>query len=101
MIFIEYRRCHSKIALFFYYRKGVVFDPSINKSSEELFLASSTISESDNPEDRVGIIISYSIKVTLFLSSLGGTVEAEIPFILVNQRPSIASMIISLGYAVD
>ena len=67
-------------------RKGVVFDPSINKSSDELFLASTTISDSGKPEDNCGIVISYTLKVTFYISALGGYIEAELPFQLINQR---------------
>lgn len=41
-----------------------------------------------NPENRdaFGIIVSYAVKVKLFLGALGGEVSAELPFVLMHPK---------------
>lgn len=42
----------------------------------------------NNPENRdaFGIIVSYAVKVKLFLGALGGEVSAELPFVLMHPK---------------
>jgi len=42
-----------------------------------------------NPEERdaFGIIVSYSVKVKLYLGALGGELAAELPIILMHPKP--------------
>lgn len=37
--------------------------------------------------DAFGIIVSYCVKVKLFLGSLGGELAAELPIILMHPKP--------------
>lgn len=41
-----------------------------------------------SPENRdaFGIIVSYAIKVKLFLGALGGELSAELPFVLMHPK---------------
>ncbi|KAA0189521.1 hypothetical protein HAZT_HAZT006630 [Hyalella azteca] len=47
-----------------------------------------------NPEDRdmFGMIISYSVKVKLYLGAMGGEVTAELPFVLMHPKPDLRRM---------
>lgn len=42
------------------------------------------------PENRdaFGVIVSYAIKVKLFLGALGGELAAELPFVLMHPKVS-------------
>jgi arrestin-1 len=44
-----------------------------------------------NPEQRdaFGVIVSYAVKIKLFLGALGGELSAELPFVLMNPKVSI------------
>lgn len=51
-------------------------------------LASSTLlSANQNPNDTVGIVVSYSIRVKLNCGSLGGELVADLPFKLMHPAP--------------
>ena len=41
-----------------------------------------------NPDQRdvFGIVVSYSVKVKLFLGALGGELVAELPFVLMHPK---------------
>lgn len=41
--------------------------------------------------DAFGIIVSYAVKVKLFLGALGGELCAELPFILMHPKVSLLS----------
>lgn len=43
-----------------------------------------------NPESRdmFGMIISYTVKVKLYLGAVGGEVTAELPFVLMHPKVS-------------
>lgn len=47
------------------------------------------ITSLSSPEQRdaFGIIVSYAVKIKLFLGALGGEVSAELPFVLMNPKP--------------
>ena len=44
-----------------------------------------------NPESRdmFGMIISYTVKVKLYLGAMGGEVTAELPFVLMHPKVSL------------
>lgn len=43
---------------------------------------------SPDPRDAFGIVVSYSVKVKLYLGALGGEMTAELPFVLMHPRVS-------------
>lgn len=47
-----------------------------------------------NPDSRdaFGIIVSYAVKVKLFLGALGGELSAELPFILMHPKVSFLNL---------
>lgn len=46
------------------------------------------------PENRdaFGIIVSYAVKVKLFLGALGGELSAELPFVLMRPKVNLDSI---------
>ena len=42
----------------------------------------------------LGVVVSYSVKIKLQLSGMGGELETDLPFKLVHPRPSITKKII-------
>ncbi|XP_018007940.1 arrestin homolog [Hyalella azteca] len=71
-------------------RRGVALDGHLK--TENTNLASTTLLA--NPEDRdmFGMIISYSVKVKLYLGAMGGEVTAELPFVLMHPKPDLRRM---------
>jgi len=55
--------------------------------TDETNLASSSIAETGDPNDLLGVIVSYSVKVKLILTGMGGDLEVDLPFKLVHPRP--------------
>ena len=51
------------------------------------FFYSSSIAETGDPNDLLGVIISYSIRATLVLSGMGGELVVDLPFKLVHPKP--------------
>ncbi|KAB7502297.1 Arrestin-like protein [Armadillidium nasatum] len=49
------------------------------------------LKDPDN-RDVFGMIISYSVKVKLFLGAMGGEVTAELPFVLMNPKPDLRKL---------
>lgn len=43
---------------------------------------------SPDQRDAFGIVVSYAVKVKLYLGALGGELAAELPFILMHPRVS-------------
>lgn len=41
---------------------------------------------SPDQRDAFGIIVSYAVKVKLFLGALGGELAAELPFVLMHPK---------------
>lgn len=41
---------------------------------------------SPDPKDAFGIVVSYMVKVKLYLGALGGELSAELPFILMHPK---------------
>jgi len=71
-------------------RHGVAVDGQLKNVNTNL--ASSTLLA--NPEDRdmFGMIISYTVRVKLYLGALGGEVTAELPFVLMHPKPDLRRM---------
>ncbi|XP_012272803.1 phosrestin-2 [Orussus abietinus] len=67
-------------------RRGIAMDGRMKR--EESALASSTLLTSADVRDSFGIVVSYAVKVKLYLGALGGELAAELPFILMHQKPS-------------
>ncbi|XP_037024625.1 arrestin homolog [Bradysia coprophila] len=66
-------------------RKGIALDGQVKK--EDTNLASTTLLAAPEQRDAFGIIVSYAIKVKLFLGALGGELAAELPFVLMHPKP--------------
>lgn len=51
-----------------------------------------------DPEQRdaFGIVVSYSVKVKLYLGALSGELVAELPFILMHPKVSLRQLIAAL-----
>lgn len=67
--------------------RGLVLDASLSKEIDETNLASSSLAETGDPNDLLGVIVSYSVKVTLRLSGMGGELEVDLPFKLNHPKP--------------
>lgn len=66
-------------------RRGVALDGQIKR--HEQCLASTTLLSQPDQRDAFGIIVSYAVKVKLFLGALGGELSAELPFVLMHPKP--------------
>ena len=55
--------------------------------TDETNLASSSIAESGDANDLLGVIVSYSVKIKIVLSGMGGELEVDLPFKLVHPKP--------------
>ncbi|XP_046736584.1 arrestin homolog [Diprion similis] len=67
-------------------RRGIALDGHLKR--EDVNLASSTLLTSPDVRDSFGIVVSYAVKVKLYLGALGGELSAELPFILMLPNPS-------------
>lgn len=67
--------------------RGLALDASLSKERDETNLASSSIAETGDPNDLLGVIVSYSVKVTLILSGMGGELVVDLPFKLNHPKP--------------
>ncbi|XP_066598758.1 phosrestin-2 [Prorops nasuta] len=68
------------------HRRGIALDGKLKKEDNEL--ASSTLLISPDVRDSFGIVVSYAVKVKLYLGALGGELSAELPFILMRPKPT-------------
>jgi len=66
---------------------GVALDGKI-KDSDANLASSTLISAGQNPNDALGIVISYSARVALNCGAMGGELVADLPFKLVHPSPS-------------
>ncbi|XP_044266595.1 arrestin homolog [Tribolium madens] len=66
-------------------RRGIALDGQLKR--QETNLASTTLLASPDQKDAFGIIVSYAVKVKLYLGALGGELAAELPFILMHPKP--------------
>lgn len=67
-------------------RRGIALDGRLKREDSEL--ASSTLLTSPDVRDSFGIVVSYAVKVKLYLGALGGELSAELPFILMRPKPA-------------
>ena len=65
-------------------RSGVAMDGRLK--GDDACLASSTLLANENDKNIFGLVISYSVRVKLFLGALGGDLVAELPFVLMHPR---------------
>jgi len=72
--------------------RGLVLDASLSKERDETNLASSSLAETGDPNDLLGVIVSYSVKVTLVLSGMGGELVVDLPFKLNHPKPDSEEM---------
>ena len=68
-------------------KAGVAIDGNVRAGDSNL--ASSTLLQDENSKDVFGMVISYTVKVKLFLGAIGGELSAELPFILMNPKPNM------------
>ncbi|KOX80300.1 Arrestin like protein [Melipona quadrifasciata] len=67
------------------HRRGIALDGRLKREESEL--ASSTLLLSPDVRDSFGIVVSYAVKVKLYLGALSGELSAELPFILMRPKP--------------
>merc|ERR1711936_426586 len=68
--------------------RGLCLDASLSKVTDESNLASSSLAETGNVNDLLGVVVSYSVKIKLILSGMGGELETDLPFKLVHPCPN-------------
>jgi len=67
-------------------KQGVALDGKLKDSDANL--ASSTLmSAGQSPNDALGIVISYSVRVALNCGAIGGELVADLPFKIVHPEP--------------
>lgn len=65
---------------------GIALDGHLKE--DDVNLASSTMgSEGKTSADSMGIVISYSLRVKLNCGTLGGELQTDVPFKLMNPAP--------------
>nr|CAI5867963.1 unnamed protein product [Callosobruchus analis] len=80
-------------------RRGIALDGQLKK--QETNLASTTLLASSDQREAFGIIVSYAIKVKLYLGALGGELAAELPFVLMHPKPNSKSRVIHADSQAD
>ncbi|EZA62189.1 hypothetical protein DMN91_001896 [Ooceraea biroi] len=81
------------------HRRGIALNDMMKREESEL--ASSTLLTSPDVRDSFGIIVSYNIKVKLYLGALGGELSAELPFILMRPKPFDRVKFVSMDSVVE
>lgn len=76
-------------------RRGIALDGRLK--DEDGQLASSTLLMSADVKDTFGIVVSYAVRVKLYLGALGGELIAELPFILMRNKPGEHIKILPAG----
>merc|ERR1712050_30925 len=66
---------------------GVALDGKV-KDSDANLASSTLLSHGQNPNDALGIVISYSVRVSLNCGAIGGNLVADLPFKMVHPSPS-------------
>merc|ERR1711970_846150 len=69
---------------------GVALDGKV-KDSDANLASSTLVSQGQNPNDALGIVISYSVRVALNCGAIGGELVADLPFKLVHPSPAVAA----------
>ncbi|XP_018017930.1 arrestin homolog [Hyalella azteca] len=67
---------------------GVALDGKL-KDSDANLASSTLVAVGQNPNDALGIVISYSLRVVLNCGALGGELVADLPFKLVHPSPAL------------
>ncbi|KAA0186886.1 hypothetical protein HAZT_HAZT009211 [Hyalella azteca] len=70
---------------------GVALDGKL-KDSDANLASSTLVAVGQNPNDALGIVISYSLRVVLNCGALGGELVADLPFKLVHPSPGEQSI---------
>ncbi|XP_071522394.1 arrestin homolog [Panulirus ornatus] len=68
-------------------RRGIALDGHLKNIHTNL--ASSTLLANPETRDMFGMLISYIVKVKLYLGAMGGEVTAELPFVLMHPKPDL------------
>lgn len=74
------------------------FLPRIYAIFDEIFIHRLA---SPDQRDAFGIIVSYAVKVKLFLGALGGELAAELPFVLMHPKPGAKPKLIKADSQAD
>jgi len=75
-------------------KRGIALDGHLK--DEDVNLASTTMVVG-NPNDALGFVVSYSLRVKLNLGTLGGELQADLPFKLVHPGPDAPEDIKEIG----
>jgi arrestin-1 len=67
-------------------RRGVALDGRLR--NEDTDLASTTLMANPDDRDAFGIVVTYVVKVRLFLGALAGELVGELPIILMHPKPN-------------
>uniref|UniRef100_A0A1L8DLX0 Phosrestin-2 n=1 Tax=Nyssomyia neivai TaxID=330878 RepID=A0A1L8DLX0_9DIPT len=81
------------------FRRGIALEGQFKRVDGSL--ASTTLLANPEQRDAFGIIVSYAVKVKLFLGALGGEVSAELPFVLMNPKPNTKGKLMQCDSQVD
>ena len=68
--------------------RGLALDAILSREKDEANLASSSLPETDDPIDLLGVVVSYTVRVKLKFSGFARKLEVEIPFKLNHPKPS-------------
>ncbi|XP_064104634.1 arrestin homolog [Macrobrachium nipponense] len=71
-------------------RRGIALDGHLKNIHTNL--ASSTLLANPENRDIFGMVISYTVKVKLYLGAMGGEVTAELPFVLMHPKPDMRAL---------
>ncbi|XP_066987858.1 arrestin homolog [Macrobrachium rosenbergii] len=71
-------------------RRGIALDGHLKNIHTNL--ASSTLLASPENRDIFGMVISYTVKVKLYLGAMGGEMTAELPFVLMHPKPDLRTL---------
>lgn len=80
-------------------RRGIALDGQLK--STDTNLASTTLLASPDQKDAFGIVVSYAVKVKLFLGALGGELVAELPFVLMHPKPGTQKTLVHADSQAD
>ncbi|CAH0556545.1 unnamed protein product [Brassicogethes aeneus] len=80
-------------------RRGIALDGQLKK--QDTNLASTTLLASPDQRDAFGIIVSYAVKVKLYLGALGGELAAELPFVLMHPKPNARGKLVQADSQAD
>jgi len=67
--------------------RGLALDAVLSREKDEANLASSSLPETDDPLDLLGVIVSYTVRIKLKFSGFARKLEVEVPFKLNHPKP--------------